>query len=227
MLHTHRHNTHRVSRLTSKPSVPFCRQLFLAEKSFCIGRKNIHSKAGTMPKLKPKSNVYWPLASHTTPTHTHPRTHLQTLSSSVYSLKFWSRRCVLSSCRCDSWPLPEFHFVVFCSLFNMRLVFLWHPWPVNRIGQYFPLTKQPGNSWLMPHEKVEMTHKKTLNANLHLQCHRCIFKLLSLKWTAGHGGQGDRQAGVTGASALKASVPESSQSGDSIAKGVHKYLQHF
>lgn len=79
----------------------------------------------------------------------------------------------------------------------------------------------------MPHEKVEMTHKKTLNANLHLQCHRCIFKLLSLKWTAGHGGQGDSQAGVTGASALKASVPESSQSGDSIAKGVHKYLQHF
>lgn len=72
-----------------------------------------------------------------------------------------------------------------------------------------------------------MTHKKTLNANLHLQCHRCIFKLLSLKWKAGHGGQVDRLAGVTGASALQASVPESSQSGYSIPKGVHKYLQHF
>lgn len=157
MLHPHTHTDTARIVLVDWPQSQVCRpcrQLFLAEKSSCIGRKNIHSKAGTMPKPKPKSNVYWPLASHTAPTHTHPRTHLQTLSSSVYSLKFWSRRCLLSSCGCDSWPLPEFHFVVFCSLFNMRLVFLWHPWPVNRIGQYSPhqaawqqLTDATRESW--------------------------------------------------------------------------------
>lgn len=81
MLHTDTHTQRARIVLVDWPQSQVCRpcrQLFLAEKSFCIGRKNIHSKAGTMPKPKAKSNGYWPFASHTTPTLTHPHTHTLT-----------------------------------------------------------------------------------------------------------------------------------------------------
>lgn len=139
-----------------------------------------------MPKPKPKSNGYWPFASHTTPTHSHTHTLTDSfkfcLFSKILITSLALSLSLLSSCRCDSWPLLTSTLLssVLCSTCD------WYFYGTPDLSTAPPsLNMQPDNSWLMPHKKVEMTHKKTLNANLHLQCHRCIFKLLSLKWTAG------------------------------------------
>lgn len=153
--HTQTHTRWARIVLVDWPQSQLCRpgrQLFLAEKSFCIWRKNIHGKAGTQPKPKSMpTNGYWPFASRTTPSHTHT-------SSSFYSRTHFdhvARSRTAPAATLDSAADLQYSLSSSQLACSMALLTSQPHW-----AALCPHSA-PGGSWLMPNnKKVEITHKK-------------------------------------------------------------------